>query len=187
MKFDLLRFTAFCAYLAAWLVFAVGAAATGIPRMQRFVEAPARMKPAVIIGTVLQIASACVITFNLGDGPLRPKSFELATVVFLAPFAAALFVAALRSAPRRGSKDRLVTSGAYAWVRHPIYLAFFAMLLATGLLASAGPALLLSAGMYLAGCELRIASEEADLEQTFRGEYEQYRLRTRWRYLPGLR
>jgi len=34
---------------------------------------------------------------------------------------------------------------------------------------------------------LRTASEEEDLARTFRAEYEQYRLRTRWRYLPGVR
>ena len=41
--------------------------------------------------------------------------------------------------------------------------------------------------VYLAGSELRIDSEEEHLARTFRGEYEQYRRRTRWRYLPGLR
>ena len=80
-----------------------------------------------------------------------------------------------------------MTHGVYAWMRHPIYLAFLAMLLATGLLASAGRGLLVAVVMYLAGSELRIASEEEDLARTFRAEYEQYRLRTRWRYLPGLR
>jgi len=34
---------------------------------------------------------------------------------------------------------------------------------------------------------LRIASEEEYLARTFRAEYEQYHLRTRWRYLPGVR
>ena len=79
------------------------------------------------------------------------------------------------------------TRGVYACMRHPIYLAILAMLLATGLLASAGQRLLVAVVIYLAGSELRIASEEEYLARTFRAEYEQYRLRTRWRYLPGLR
>ena len=80
-----------------------------------------------------------------------------------------------------------MTHGVYARMRHPIYLAFLAMLLATGLLASAGQGLLIAVALYLTGSELRIASEEEDLAREFAAEYEQYRLRTRWRYLPGLR
>jgi protein-S-isoprenylcysteine O-methyltransferase Ste14 len=187
MPIEALRFTAFCAYLAAWVVFATGAVVSGVPRIQRQAAAQTRLKPAVAIGALLQIASILTITFRLNDGPLRPKPFELIAVALLAPFAAALFVGALLSAPRHPGPNRLVTHGVYAWMRHPIYLAFLAMLLATGLLASAGPRLLVAVVIYLAGAELRIASEEEDLGRTFPAEYEQYRLRTRWRYLPGLR
>ena len=187
MSIEALRFTAFCAYLAAWLVFAVGAAAGMVPRIQKQGGSPIQLKPAVIIGTLLQIASAMTITYRLSDTPLRPQPFELVAAALLAPFAAALFVWALLSAPRHAGPDRLVTSGVYAWLRHPIYLAFLAMLLATGLLASARQGLLVAVVLYLAGSEKRIASEEEDLARTFRDEYEQYRLRTRWRYFPGLR
>ena len=187
MPIEALRFTAFCAYLAAWFVFAIGAAANWIPWIQRQFGAPARLKPAVAIGTLLQIASILTITLRLSDGPLRPKPFELVAVALLAPFAAALFVWALLSAPRHAGPNTLVTRGVYAWMRHPIYLAILAMLLATGLLASDGRGLLVAVVIYLAGSELRIASEEEDLARAFRDEYAQYRLRTRWRYLPGLR
>jgi protein-S-isoprenylcysteine O-methyltransferase Ste14 len=184
---EALRFTAFCAYLAAWLVFAVGAAASSIPLLQRQAGAATRIKPAVAIGALLQIAAMLTITFRLSGGPLRPKPLELAAVALLAPLAAALFVWALLSAPRHAGLDTLVTRGVYAQMRHPIYLAFLAMLLATGLLASAGQRLLVAVVIYLTGSELRIASEEEDLARKFAAEYEQYRLRTRWRYLPGLR
>lgn len=113
--------------------------------------------------------------------------FELAGVIALAPLASALFVWALASARRAGTARILVTRGAYAWVRHPIYLAFLAMLLATGLLASAGLKLAAVTALYVAGTELRIAAEEAELEENFPGEYARYRRTVRWRYLPGLR
>ena len=188
MPIQVLRFTAFCSYLAAWFVFAVGAAASWVPRIQRQAAGGTmRVRPAVAIGALLQIASILTITLHLSDGPLRPKLFELAAVALLAPFAAALFVWARLSGLRHAGPDRLVTHGVYAWIRHPIYLALLAMLLATGLLASAGQRLLVAVVIYLAGSELRIASEEEYLARTFRAEYEQYRLRTRWRYLPGLR
>ena len=72
-------------------------------------------------------------------------------------------------------------------MRHPIYLAFLAMLLATGLLVSAIPKLVIAVIIYLAGAEMRIADEERELSARHGDEYEQYRRRTRWRYLPGLR
>ena len=81
----------------------------------------------------------------------------------------------------------MVTGGAYSWVRHPIYLAFLAMLVATGMLISSGVKLILPVLLYLAGSELRIASEEVELAKRFPDAYAMYRSRTRWRYLPGLR
>ena len=185
MSSDPLRLGAFCAYLVAWLVFTIAAILGGIPRMQRRASAPLQLKTPVVIGTVLQIASPLAITLWLSNGPLRPQPLELIGALVLAPFGAALFVWALVSARR--SAGPLVTVGVYGWIRHPIYLAFLAMLLATGLLASAGPRLGVATLLYLAGSEMRIASEEAEWSAAFPAESEQYRLRTRWRYLPGLR
>ena len=68
-----------------------------------------------------------------------------------------------------------------------MYLSFLAMLLATGLLASAGFKLVVATVLYLLGSEMRIASEEAELEEKYPAAYAQYRRKTRWRYLPGLR
>ena len=83
--------------------------------------------------------------------------------------------------------QKVISTGPYAWVRHPIYLAFLAMLIATGLLVSDGVKLILPVLLYLAGSELRIASEEAELAKKFPEGYAIYRSRTRRRYLPGLR
>ncbi len=187
MSIEALRFTAFFAYLAALLVFAAGAVASSVPRIQRHAEAVTQLKPAVAVGALLQVAAVMTITFRLSDGPLRPKPFELAAAALLAPLGAVLFAWALLSALRHTGRNGLVTKGVYAWMRHPIYLAFLGMLLATGLLASAGLRLPLAVVIYLAGSELRITSEEEDLTRRFAAEYEQYRLRARWRYLPGLR
>jgi protein-S-isoprenylcysteine O-methyltransferase Ste14 len=187
MPIEVLRFTAFCAYLAAWFVFAGGAVVSSIPLIQRQAAAATRIRPAVAVGALLQIAAVLPITFHLSHGQLRPKPFELAAVALLAPSGAALFVWALLSAPRSAGLKSLVTDGAYARMRHPIYLAFLAMLLATGLLASAGPGLLAAVVIYVTGSEMRIASEEEDLAREFAAEYQQYRLRTRWCYLPGVR
>jgi protein-S-isoprenylcysteine O-methyltransferase Ste14 len=184
---DYLRLAAFVAYLAAWVVFAIGAVISGIPRIQRRAASPVVLRTPVLIGTVLQVAPTMAFSLSMGDGPLRPSRLALAGILVSASFGAVLFIGAILSAPRDAGPPTLVTRGVYTWMRHPIYLAFLAMLVATGLLVSAGRLLLVAIAVYLAGSEMRIASEEEELAGTFHDKYDQYRLRTRWRYLPGLR
>jgi protein-S-isoprenylcysteine O-methyltransferase Ste14 len=188
MSIEHLRLLAFCAYLAAWAVFAVGAIIIGIPVIRRQTASHFLVpKTPVLIGTVLQIASPLAITAGMGEGPLRPQLLALIGVSVLAPFAAALFLGVLFSMPRGAGQESIVTRGVYAWIRHPLYLAFLAILVATGLLASAGLRLAVAIVIYLLGSELRIASEEQELSNTFHAAYDEYCLRTRWRYLPGVR
>jgi len=187
MPIERLRLATFCVYLATWLVLAIAAAAGAMAGRHRRAAAFVQITAPVIVGTLLQAAGAFAITLSLGKGPLRPTELELIGALLLAPLAAGLFCWALRSVPYDAGAGSLVTTGAYAWMRHPIYLAFFAMLLATGLLTSTGPKLAVAAALYLAGSELRIATEEAELVEKFPAGYAQYRSRTRWRYLPGLR
>jgi len=183
----MLRVAAFSAYLAAWLVLTIAAIAWAIPWRRRLPAVPTRITVPDLVGMLLQGAAAMATTLSMKSGPLRPGTLELAGAPGLAPLAAALFVWALRSAPDNAGAETLTTGGAYAWLRHPIYAAFLAMLVATGLIVSGGVKLIVAVGLYLAGSELRIASEEADLAENFPASYAQYRRRTRWRYLPGLR
>lgn len=172
----MLRVAAFVAYLAALLVVA-GAALFGIARGRGLVST---ISAQGVIGTLLQLAAAALVSRALPDGPLRPQAWELAGLLLVAPLSAWLFVWAQIPAAR--STGELVTDGAYAWVRHPMYLAFLGLLLATGLVVTARWLLLPAVAIYLAGTELRIAVEEVGL-----ANYAAYRSRVRWRYLPGLR
>lgn len=187
MPIEQLRLAAFCAYLAAWVVFAIGSFVNAIPRFQRRSNLQIRLKVSGTLGAALQIASAPIITFTLADGPLRPQPLELIGAFALSPLAIFLFIGALLSSRRNTTSNTLVTDGVYAWIRHPIYLAFLIMLIATGLMASARQRLVLAIVVYLAGSELRISGEEKELARTLGIPYEQYRIRTRWRYFPGLR
>ena len=178
----MLRVIAFCTYLAAWVVFVIGAAIGAMPALRRQAATTTHITATTIIGALLQIASAMVLTLSLSTGPLRPPPLHLAAVIALAPLGAALFLWSLRSA-----HEGLVTTGPYSLLRHPIYLAFLAMLVATGLLVTTLPKLALAIIIYIAGTELRIAEEERELSERHAGDFEHYRSRTRWRYLPGLR
>ena len=182
----ILKIVTYCVYLAAWVVVAIAAVAEVLPRLRRQAVAM-RITAPLLVGSLLQTLAAVAVTRSMGSGPLRPRTLELAGALVLAPLGAALFVWALRSIPRDADGDRLVTGGAYSWLRHPIYLAFLAILVATGFVISDGIKLILPVLLYLVGSELRIASEEDELIQKFPVDYARYRSRTRWRYLPGLR
>ncbi len=69
---------------------------------------------------------------------------------------------------------RLVTEGPYAWVRHPLYLAFFLLTVGTGLAFCSLPGLLLALPISLSGAGVRIAVEERILRQEFGNEYHRY-------------
>jgi len=169
-----LRLLSFLVYLLSWAGVAVGALWSALPSRH---TAPAHHH---LPGTLLQLAGVLVITMFLPEGALRPTPWELALALGLAPAGAGLYLATV-AAGRRGG---LVTTGPFALVRHPMYLAFFLLLAATAALAAAGWRTIPALAVYLAGSELRLAHEEAALAGT---AYSAYRARTRWRYLPGLR
>jgi protein-S-isoprenylcysteine O-methyltransferase Ste14 len=173
---DLLRVAAFVAYLAAWALLGLAA----LFGMVRGPKTSGAISLQGTLGTLLQIGAAGVVTRSMASGALRLEWWELIGMLILSPASAWLFVWAQASASR--SAGGLVTDGAYAWVRHPMYLAFLGMLVATGFAVSARLFLLVAVAVFLLGSELRIAVEEAGLEK-----YDDYRRRTRWRYLPGLR
>lgn len=184
MKTDPLRVAAFLGYLISWLAVAITALVSAAPRL-RTEPSPASMTLQALLGMMAQACALVAIVLPAKDEPLRPVQAELAGVLLLAPLAAWLYGWAQRSAP--ASHDALATQGAYARLRHPIYLAFLLLLIATGLLVSSRLWMILPVLLYVAGTELRISSEEADLAQRFPQPFAEYQRRTRWRYLPGLR
>jgi len=68
----------------------------------------------------------------------------------------------------------LVETGPYAWVRHPVYTAFFGMLVATVLAVTSPAAGALAAALFIAGTEIRIRAEEKLLAERFGRRYREY-------------
>jgi protein-S-isoprenylcysteine O-methyltransferase Ste14 len=83
-------------------------------------------------------------------------------------------------APTLAMKEdhRLVTSGPYRWVRHPMYVAFFLMLCGAGVLARNW--FMELTGILLITCIMlvRIPAEEVLLANRFGDEYTTYRRKT---------
>jgi len=78
------------------------------------------------------------------------------------------------------TRHALITTGPYAFVRHPIYLGTLGMLVGTGLILTTLPRCGVAIPIYLAGTWIRVQQEEHLLRSTFGEEYEQYRRRVRF-------
>ncbi len=81
---------------------------------------------------------------------------------------------------------QLVRSGAYRWLRHPIYTSMFCILLATGLLFTPAPLLLAAAVVFAAGTEIRVRIEDALLASRFGEQFRDYQRAVR-AYIPFIR
>jgi protein-S-isoprenylcysteine O-methyltransferase Ste14 len=182
---DWLKTIAYWSYLLSWVAFGAGAIAGAIPKRSSTASQGAGVSFAAIVGTLLQASGIVLVARTFQSGPLHTSAFELAGAMLLAPLGSALYLWALYSSPK--DETILVTSGPYAHIRHPMYLAFLAMLIATGLIASSGWMLTPAAALYALGSEIRIAGEESKLGRRFHVRSETYRRKTRWRYLPGIR
>lgn len=80
----------------------------------------------------------------------------------------------------------LVTSGAYAHLRHPIYASMLLMFLATAAAYTWWPLLIPGFLLFLIGIEIRVQAEDRLLEEHFQDEFMEYRGRVR-AYIPFIR
>jgi protein-S-isoprenylcysteine O-methyltransferase Ste14 len=68
----------------------------------------------------------------------------------------------------------LISDGPYRYVRNPIYMGMFGLLLATGLAMSEWTTLLASALVFAVGTVIRIRKEERLLRQAFGASFDEY-------------
>jgi protein-S-isoprenylcysteine O-methyltransferase Ste14 len=137
-----------------------------------------RRRIASVPGLVLHYA-AIVLPF-LAPAP-DPSSLRVGVALIGAIGGAWLFHAAVRGlgahwslVARVSARHRLVTTGPYAIVRHPIYLATLLHLLATSI-ACGGPALVLATmSLGALGTVLRVRAEDELLRETFGRRWEAY-------------
>ena len=143
-----------------------------------------------LIGMFLQGAAYfCVWTFPLEQkhfSPVRPGSpvVEWGLAVLTVAIAVAstwLVNAAARRlgkqwalAARLVEDHTLIRDGPYRFVRNPIYLGMFGMLVATGLAVTQWIPLLLAIVLFIAGTGIRVRSEERLLREAFGSEFEAY-------------
>jgi len=157
---------------------------------------PARRSGASLIGIAIQGLGLFIVGFGPILGTLPPGSSlaigEGIAVGVLVLIAVGLFDASSRAMGRNWavvaqtrSDQTLVTSGPFAWVRNPIYVAIFALQLAFAVAFGHWRGLILGVPLYWIGTWLRVAQEEKLLRAQFGTAYDDYAGRVK-RFIPGL-
>jgi protein-S-isoprenylcysteine O-methyltransferase Ste14 len=182
----------FAIVMACWFVFA----AVILLRKRAKPARDAVNAPTSWIGFALQGLSYLIVlavprspTFS----PLVEGAYVLNTVLQAAAALVSigsvlLAMSAIRELGKQWSLEarlveghKLVTTGPYSFVRHPIYTAMLGMLIGTGIVLSDWPVLLVGIAVFLIGTFIRTRFEERLLEDAFGDEFKSWRDR-----VPGL-
>ena len=110
----------------------------------------------------------------------------LLVAVTLSFMSAAALGDLLRIDASLSTTHRLIRSGPYRLVRHPVYLSFLCLLLGTGVLWAPWVITWAGAMVFAWGTEIRARTEDKLLAERFGAEFEEYR-RTVSGYIPFLR
>jgi protein-S-isoprenylcysteine O-methyltransferase Ste14 len=81
----------------------------------------------------------------------------------------------LRIVAGLGADHKLVRSGPYGLVRHPIYTSMLAVLCATAVIITPWPLFLVSLILFVTGTEIRVRTEETLLASQFGEEFQDYK------------
>jgi protein-S-isoprenylcysteine O-methyltransferase Ste14 len=134
------------------------------------------------------VAFACRLPANAHLPWWRPAG----TIVF-GPVAAVLSWTSVRHLGRQFRVNaglyedhELVTTGPYAIVRHPIYSSLLAILVSTLFLLTPSSVIPVSLALFLAGTEIRVATEDNLLASRFGKRFEEYERRVK-AYIPLVR
>jgi protein-S-isoprenylcysteine O-methyltransferase Ste14 len=195
------RWPAAWAYLGLYLAFAVpvgvwlqrtnpGLLADRVDWSRRAPKAWDRVLLALLIPAFVAVYVTAGLDFRFGwsdlAAPLRGACFLLVGafygLMFLVLRENAFLSRVVEVRPEQG--HRVVTTGPYAVVRHPMYAGYVVWILAAPLALGSLPALA-PAGLIAVGVVVRTVLEDRTLRAELPG-YADYAARVRWRLVPGL-
>jgi protein-S-isoprenylcysteine O-methyltransferase Ste14 len=137
--------------------------------------------PKAKIGIVVQSMAFFIAFVQIRPKDLRPPGL-LVFAMILAPLSAWLAWRAVRHLGRQWqiqaalySDHKLVRTGPYGFLRHPIYTAMLGMMIATGLLVSIWQIVIVAGAVFMIGTETRIREEDRLLELRFGDAFREYR------------
>lgn len=175
----------FAAVIVLWFVFA----GVFIFRKKPEVAPDAKRAPKSMIGLILQGVGFAFVwaarrqpnfsSFVGGQFTLNIILQILA--VSLAAFSVWMAMSAVRELGKQWSLEarltenhKLITSGVYRIVRHPIYTAMLGMLVSTGIVFSYRYVLIAAVIVFFAGTKIRTIAEEKLLRDAFPEEYKKF-------------
>jgi len=159
-------------------------------------EAGAKRSRLSVLGIAIQFLSFFAVGFcaiTSGYASTSPEAIEQAGVTLvLAAITCGVFAASKHALGRNWSvvartraDHELVTWGVFAYVRHPIYSALFAWVIAMAVAFGHYWGLILAVPLYWIGTILRVREEERLLRAQFGADYDAYAKRVK-RFLPGI-
>jgi protein-S-isoprenylcysteine O-methyltransferase Ste14 len=159
-------------------------------------DRPQRRSRRSIAGIAVQCLAFFLTAFGMAGAMLDPLSplalGEAGGIALLMAMSVALFAWASRTmgrnwsiVARTRSDHELVTTGPFAYTRHPIYAAMALLLIALAIGLGNEWRLIVTLPLYALGTWLRIAEEEKLLRDAFGADYDAYAARTK-RFVPGL-
>jgi protein-S-isoprenylcysteine O-methyltransferase Ste14 len=158
--------------------------------MKRLLDAYLLAKPALrgwLEWGVLCLSGVAGLAAGASRLPLGPFPHIAGALLFAAGLCLHLYSErSHREAHKRSSEiTAVVDGGMYAKIRHPLYLSLIVMDLGIALAFSV-PWTLIPAGVFSILAVLTALREESFLLDRFPEQYGHYRLRVRWRMIPGL-
>lgn len=177
----------------AWIVygavFAVHHARTA-RRRQGLPKSTESKAPEAMLGLLIEGIALFIVFSGTAPGApgvwLAPAAGLLALGILLAYFAVRELGNEWRIKAVVTEDHRLVRTGPYAFVRHPVYLSLFSMMAGSGLLVCDAGRLLLACAIYAVGTEIRVRAEDRLLGARFGAEFENYRKNVK-AWLPPIR
>jgi protein-S-isoprenylcysteine O-methyltransferase Ste14 len=182
---DVVQTASFYSVVACWFVFLV---TFGLRERKPEAQETKRDQTA-ILGMLLEGAGYFIVWLpHLRRNQFSPVARSQAAAWALAVAAVATAATStwlVNAASRRLGKQwavaarlieghTLIQDGPYCFVRNPIYVGMFGILLATGLIQTQWIPLLVASLLFIAGTYIRIRSEERLLRAAFGSEFEAY-------------
>ena len=183
--------------IASWIVYCAMLTSIAIliqarRKVDPQLDAGRKSAPGAKYGMLLEaLGFLCASLPRTPDEPV-PQSLQIAALV-LAPLSLLLGWLAIREMVLQWrlqavvtQSHRLITTGPYAFIRHPVHTSLFGMLLATGFVVADWMTTVAAVVLYLCGTEIRIAAEEKLLAERFGTDFAVYRANVP-AYIPFVR
>lgn len=144
-------------------------------------------------GLAVEGSAFAVVWIFRRPAPQQTAAGWILLAMLLAALSLALLAAALRHLGQQwrihavaAADHKLVTTGPYRLVRHPVLASLLILLVSNAIVISRWIAGVIAFAIYIAGTEIRVRAEDGLLARRFPESFPQYRSRVR-AYLPFIR